>query len=316
MSAKLTFNVEKIHDMSSLNGATSHNSLKTLDGEQHIPSSHFNLDRQKLNIHKGNAYKTILKMKEKVPFPKNKNTNPAVEIVLAASPEWYLDKNSKEITQMLMKQVEWAKEFYKDDGLLVQYDIHYTESTPHVQLIFAPVSTKITYKTELDLDADGNKQIKNANQLKINPNAQVKYKRKQVIQDDGTKVIKKVEKSWSSDKFQGGKWKMANARTSQYEFMKAEGYDLERGATNFYDYMDGKISKEDYLTKVKESDDGIGCTAFLNKQIKAATQLEKHIDGLKVTKALLQGEIEIPKLEDFFNTNISNPQRKLPQSKI
>ena len=310
-----TLNIEKIHDMNSLIGRTNHNKLENLDGSIHVPKSHSpNYDARKhLNTHKGNAYKKIKELLKQYPADSHTDQVPAVEIVMSASPDWFVDKSKEEIDGMLLEQLRWAKDFYKDDGTLVQYDIHYTETTPHIQAIFAPIRHRHTYKTQQARTTDdefGEKIIANEKQLIHNPKAQIRYKRENVLDADGNKIIKKTTIAWSAKNFQGNKTKMAQSRDSQAEWLQAKGYDLDRGASHWWDFISGKTTKEQYLTNRKNSDDGINCTDYIDKQIAKAIKLEKHIDGLSQTKKILTGEIKtlIPPLADIFN----NTNTRLP----
>jgi hypothetical protein len=71
----------------------------------------------------------------------------AVELVLGASGEYFEGKSDAEIYEWGKTQLEWAKEYYKDRGKLLGFDLHLCESNPHIHLIFAPVIKKMDKKT-------------------------------------------------------------------------------------------------------------------------------------------------------------------------
>jgi len=265
----VTFNIEKIHNLSSLLGRSVHNSMKKRDGTDHIPASHDNLQNLDRNFHNGNAYDSINKLIAETPFEnhKSKTQVPAVELVLGASSGFHKGMTPEEETKYFQDQLDWATKYYADSGKVVQADIHYTEDTPHMHLIFAPIRERITYQTQPKLDAAGNKIPKKSN----NPDAQVKYEREKVLDEQGQPIIKKKKWAWSAKGFQGNKTKMAKARDSQAEYMQAKGWDLKRGKSNYFDFISGKIDKDTYITNRRKSDDHKNCTQF--KQHK--------LDGIK-----------------------------------
>ena len=266
----VTFNIEKIHNLASLLGRSVHNSMKKRDGTDHIPASHDNLQNLDRNFHgDGNAYDSINKLIAETPFEnhKSKTQVPAVELVLGASSGFHKGMSQEEEQKYFQDQLDWATKYYADSGKVVQADIHYTEDTPHMHLIFAPIRERITYQTQPKLDAQGNKIPKKSN----NPDAQVKYEREKVLDEQGQPIIKKKKWAWSAKGFQGNKTKMAKARDAQAEYMQAKGWDLNRGKSHYFDFISGKIDKDTYITNRRKSDDHKNCTQF--KQHK--------LDGIK-----------------------------------
>ena len=71
----------------------------------------------------------------------------AVELVLGASSEYFEGKTEEEIIEWGRTQIEWAKEYYKDRGKLLGFDLHLDETTPHIHLIFAPIVKNMDKKT-------------------------------------------------------------------------------------------------------------------------------------------------------------------------
>ena len=71
----------------------------------------------------------------------------AVELVLGASPEFFKGKTDDEVIDWGRTQIEWAKDYYKDRGKLLGFDLHLDEKTPHIHLIFAPIVKKMDKKT-------------------------------------------------------------------------------------------------------------------------------------------------------------------------
>lgn len=292
--AFVTFNIEKIHNMTSLRGRSIHNKMKKLDGSEHIPASHDNIQflqrNQHLAMNDKHAYTSVQELLEKYPMETyNANPVPAVELVLGASSEFHDGMTPKEEAQYFRDQLEWAKQYYKKDGMLLQADVHYTEDTPHMHLIFAPLRERITYQTQPKLDAAGNKIPKKSN----NPKAQVKYEREKVLDEQGNPVIKKKKMSWSAKGFQGNKVKMAKARDSQAEFMQAKGWDLERGKSHYFDFISGKTTKEEYYQNRKNSDDRRNCTKWKQAE---SDRLDRKLDAQNIDLS-----IQMPDLADIFN---------------
>lgn len=80
-----------------------------------------------------------------------KDTTPAVEVVLSASPEFFNqiqpEKYEETLKAWAQDQIDWAKEYYKNKGRLVTYDLHRDETTPHIHLIFIPEAQKLDKRT-------------------------------------------------------------------------------------------------------------------------------------------------------------------------
>jgi hypothetical protein len=88
-----------------------------------------------------------------------KNTVPAVELVLGASSEFFIDKSEKEIIAWGKTQIDWAKEYYKDRGKYLGFDFHLDEKTPHIHIMFAPIVSKLDKKTGKQLDSYSAKEF-------------------------------------------------------------------------------------------------------------------------------------------------------------
>jgi hypothetical protein len=88
-----------------------------------------------------------------------KNTVPAVELILGASPEFFIGKSKEEIQAWGKTQIDWAKEYYKDRGKFLGFDFHHDEKTPHIHLIFAPIISKMDKKTGKQLDSYSAKEF-------------------------------------------------------------------------------------------------------------------------------------------------------------
>ncbi len=76
-----------------------------------------------------------------------KTTVKAVELVMGASGEYFEGKSDAEVIDWAKTQIEWAKDYYKDRGKLIGTDLHLDETTPHIHLIFAPLTKKPDKKT-------------------------------------------------------------------------------------------------------------------------------------------------------------------------
>jgi hypothetical protein len=300
----VTFNIEKIHNMTSLRARSIHNQMKKLDGSEHIPASHDNLQFLHRNKHDSrpnykNAYTATQLLLKKYPMEKNNEYQvPAVELVLGASSEFHKGMSEEDEQKYFKDQLAWAKQYYKKDGMLLQADIHYTEDTPHMHLIFAPLRERITYQTQPKRDAAGNKIEKKSN----NKKAQVRYERENVLDDQGNPLIKKRKMSWSANAFQGNKVKMAKARDSQAEFMQAKGWDLERGKSHYFDFISGKTTKEEYYQNRKNSDDRRNCTKWKQAE---SDRLDRKIDASKIII-----NDAMPNLADIFDHHFQDIQVK------
>ena len=75
------------------------------------------------------------------------STVKAVELVLGASVEFFENKTDNDVIKWGKTQLDWAKEYYKDKGKLIGFDLHLDEKTPHIHLIFSPTVKKLDKKT-------------------------------------------------------------------------------------------------------------------------------------------------------------------------
>jgi hypothetical protein len=77
------------------------------------------------------------------------STVKVVEIVLGASHEYFNPKFTPETEQEEWRQanLEWAKEYYKGRGIIVDGQVHRDERSDHWHIMFVPKTTKLDKKT-------------------------------------------------------------------------------------------------------------------------------------------------------------------------
>lgn len=160
--------------------------------------------------------------------------NMFTEFVISASPEFFKNKTKKEITDYFQKHIDFLnKEYFKVKGSIVSAVIHFDEKTPHMHLIACPLVSE-------------QKEIKRGK--------------------DKGKFIEKIRLS-HSELFggTGGKIKLKELQDKTNQFLKENGFDLERGKSKeitkkshkttfehlrhieqkFDDYKNVKINKSD-----------------------------------------------------------------------
>lgn len=144
-----TYNIERIKTIDDLLYRFEHNR------RIHTPKNDV-VERQHLNIHHNvNAHDVIKNRLNEINDIRSKagarrlkkNTTPAIELVLGASIEFFEGKNEDEIKEWAQVQINWAKEHFKDKGKLITYDLHRSERTPHLHLVFIPEVEKMDKRT-------------------------------------------------------------------------------------------------------------------------------------------------------------------------
>jgi len=144
-----TFNIQKIQTLAELNGRHKHN-------KRIVISSNIIQNKIKDDVYgKNDSYKLIRDRIEMVQDIRSKagarkmreSTVPAVELVLGASHDFFKDMSREDIKDWAYDNVEWAKEYYKGRGHLVSTDLHFSETNPHIHLIFAPETKKVDKHT-------------------------------------------------------------------------------------------------------------------------------------------------------------------------
>ena len=157
-----TFNIQKIKTSQELRARYKHN--------RRIGKISRNVNQQNMNLnHHGKSdiaeiseqhFRRVQAMRTHAGANLlRKNTVPAVELVLGASPEFFLDKSKDEILAWGKTQIDWAKEYYKDRGKFLGFDFHLDEKTPHIHIMFAPIVRKKDKKTGKDLDTYSAKEF-------------------------------------------------------------------------------------------------------------------------------------------------------------
>ena len=69
-----------------------------------------------------------------------KDTVPAVELVLGASKDFFNGKSEDFIQDWKKVQLDWARDYYKERGEIMDIAFHRSERTPHLHITFAPVT--------------------------------------------------------------------------------------------------------------------------------------------------------------------------------
>jgi len=157
-----TFNIQKIKTSQELRARYKHN--------RRIGKISKNVNQQNMNLNhhgKNNIAEFSEQQFRRVQAMRThaganllrKNTVPAVELVLGASSEFFLDKSKDEIIAWGKTQIDWAKEYYKDRGKYLGFDFHLDEKSPHVHIMFAPIVSKMDKKTGKQLDSYSAKEF-------------------------------------------------------------------------------------------------------------------------------------------------------------
>ncbi|HIO43645.1 MAG TPA: hypothetical protein EYN33_06485 [Gammaproteobacteria bacterium] len=68
------------------------------------------------------------------------DTVPAVELVLGASKDFFNGKSEDFIQDWKKVQLDWARDYYKERGEIMDIAFHRSERTPHLHITFAPVT--------------------------------------------------------------------------------------------------------------------------------------------------------------------------------
>jgi len=136
-----TINIQKIKTMAELVGRFKHNRRIKISKnikEEYIHTDILDTDNAPELIK--NRIKEISDIRSKAGAKKlRSDTVPAVELVLGASHDFFKEKSREYVMEWAQTQMEWAKEYYKDRGKLITYDLHMeSEKTPHLHLIFIP----------------------------------------------------------------------------------------------------------------------------------------------------------------------------------
>lgn len=100
-------------------------------------------DRKHLNYVVGaKSYKELVGEMEDKFFKHNitprKDSVQLVEVVLTASPEFFKNISGEEFKAWLKENYNWAKEEFGEN--LLQFVLHRDETTPHIHLIFTPIT--------------------------------------------------------------------------------------------------------------------------------------------------------------------------------
>lgn len=128
--------LNKIKNRSQLSATQNHNlRLKS------VP----NCDPSKSHLNKNsgvNSYKELVSEIEDRFFKYNikprKDSVQAVEVVLSASPEFFADNDIEKLRQWTNENYKWAKQEFGSN--LLQFTLHRDEKTPHIHLIFTPIT--------------------------------------------------------------------------------------------------------------------------------------------------------------------------------
>lgn len=67
-----------------------------------------------------------------------KDSVQTVEVLLTASPEFFEDKTEEDLRKWANKNYQWAKKEFGEN--LLQFVLHLDEITPHIHLIFTPIT--------------------------------------------------------------------------------------------------------------------------------------------------------------------------------
>jgi hypothetical protein len=134
--------IQKLKNRQQISAAVAHN-LRLMN----VPNS----DESKQHLNKNflaKNYGDLVGKMEQLFFDKNikprKDSVQAVEVLLTASPEFFINQETGEQDQELIEQ--WLKanqnfalsEFGKQN--LLQFTLHMDETTPHIHLIFTPIT--------------------------------------------------------------------------------------------------------------------------------------------------------------------------------
>ncbi|WP_196779659.1 MobV family relaxase, partial [Malaciobacter mytili] len=79
------------------------------------------------------------KLREKLPEKRRKDAVLAIEYVLSASPEWWINADSGRKADFYQSSMDWLAEKYGRENILVS-SIHLDEKTPHMSAFVVPIT--------------------------------------------------------------------------------------------------------------------------------------------------------------------------------
>ncbi|OLP08953.1 hypothetical protein AGG97_34430 [Klebsiella michiganensis] len=113
-------------------------SLKHCFRERDTPNADPERLRHNMHMAARSTDEAMGKLREKLPEKRRKDAVLAIEYVLSASPEWWINADSGRKTDFYQSSMDWLAEKYGRENILVS-SIHLDEKTPHMSA-FVPIT--------------------------------------------------------------------------------------------------------------------------------------------------------------------------------
>ncbi|WP_323807498.1 plasmid recombination protein [Klebsiella michiganensis] len=133
-----------VHQEGKTHGRLCHHALQKLSGIGSVAASLKHCFRERdtpnadpkdsgTNMHMAarSTDEAMGKLREKLPEKRRKDAVLAIEYVLSASPEWWINADSGRKTDFYQSSMDWLAEKYGRENILVS-SIHLDEKTPHM----------------------------------------------------------------------------------------------------------------------------------------------------------------------------------------
>lgn len=128
--------IEKIKTRSQISASQNHNLRLTAVSNADPSKSHLN------RTSGAKSYKELIAELEdrffKFGITPRKDAVQVVEVILTASPEFFTGISDEKLKEWVQANFKWAKEEFS--GNLLQFTLHLDESTPHIHLLFTPIT--------------------------------------------------------------------------------------------------------------------------------------------------------------------------------
>ncbi|WP_228705062.1 MobV family relaxase [Klebsiella michiganensis] len=114
-------------------------SLKHCFRERDTPNADPERLRHNMHMAARSTDEAMGKLREKLPEKRRKDAVLAIEYVLSASPEWWINADSGRKTDFYQSSMDWLAEKYGRENILVS-SIHLDEKTPHMSAFVVPIT--------------------------------------------------------------------------------------------------------------------------------------------------------------------------------
>lgn len=114
-------------------------SLKHCFRERDTPNADPERLRHNMHMAARSTDEAMGKLREKLPEKRRKDAVLAIEYVLSASPEWWINADSGRKADFYQSSMDWLAEKYGRENILVS-SIHLDEKTPHMSAFVVPIT--------------------------------------------------------------------------------------------------------------------------------------------------------------------------------